>query len=155
MDLNQLNAVIASAQKGTIHTLQYHKVETRKGLAAANFHKVSTLQVRLCSYENMSKVKEYRAETGIGPNNPAVQNEVPTDCPCVYFNTKTGKHKLRVPLNGCKTLKVAYFIGDQEVTKDGYEQAIQALGYALQQSAPSKTGVEFRSFDVANIIDFK
>jgi len=154
MELEVLKEAVKSAPKGTIHTIVYCKTETRKKLKELNFHKVSTFQVRLSDYEAMSKVKEYRAETGIQPNNPAVQNEVETDVKCIYYNTKQQTYKLRVPLNGTKCT-VQYYIGDRDVSKDDYYNEWKALGYTLPSSEPSSTGVEFRSLDVAKIISFK
>ena len=156
MELNVIKDAINSANKGTIHTIEYTKVETKPiKVQKAGFKKVSTFQVRLSDYEKMSKVKAYRAETGIEANNPATNNEVSTDTYCIFYNTKTGKYKLRVPLNGTKC-EVKYYIGNNEVTKDDYKAQWEALGYKYPSpSAPSATGVEFRSLDVANITYFK
>ena len=153
MGVNEMLDVLSKAARGTIHTLVYEKREKQKGLA--DFRQEVCYQVRLADYENMGKVKEYRANTGVGPCNPAVQNEVSTDIFGVYLNPKTNKMKLRVPINGAKVLGCKYFIGDKEVTKEEYYAEYVARGYLIPKKTPSKTGVEFRSFDLERIIYFK
>lgn len=138
---------------GTIHTLAYRNIPSQKGLAGMEV--IKTFQVRFNDYEAMSKVKDFRASTGEMPNNPAVVNEVQTEINFVYFNTKTKKLKLRVPLQGCKELSAVYKIDGKEVSKDAYFTEWSARGYSLPKKSKSKTEVEFRSFDLEKIIYFK
>lgn len=138
---------------GTIHTLKYLNKPTQKGLAGMEVLK--TFQVRFNDYEAMAKVKDFRASTGDIPNNPAVVNEVRTDVNFVYFNTKTKKLKLRVPLQGCKELSTIYKIDGTEVSKEKYFGEWSARGYSLPKKSKSKTDVEFRSFDLDKIVYFR
>ena len=138
---------------GTIHTLSYRNILSQRGLIGMEVLK--TFQVRFNDYEAMSKVKDFRASTGKMPNNPAVINEVETDVNFVYFNTKTKKLKLRVPLQGCKELSTIYFIDGKEVSKEVYFEEWAARGYVLPKKSKSKTKVEFRSFDLDKIVYFR
>lgn len=138
---------------GTIHTLKYLNKPAQKGLAGMEVLK--TFQVRFNDYEAMKKVKDFRASTGEMPNNTAVINEVQTDVAFVFYNTKTKKLKLRVPLQGCKELSTIYKIDGAEVSKEAYFAEWSARGYALPKKSESKSGVEFRSFDLEKIIYFK
>lgn len=145
--------VFSKIKIGTIHTLKYLNKPSQKGLAGLEVLK--TFQIRFNDYEAMAKVKEYRASTGGMPNNPAVVNEVKTEVNFVYFNTKTKKLKLRVPLQGCKELSAVYKIDGAEVSKEKYFEEWSARGYSLPKKSKSKTEVEFRSFDLDKIIYFK
>lgn len=138
---------------GTIHTLEYRNIPSQKGLAGMEV--IKTFQVRFNDYEAMSKVKDFRASTGEMPNNPAIVNEVQTDVKFVFYNTKTKKLKLRVPLQGCKELSAVYKIDGKEVAKEKYFEEWSKRGYALPKKSKSKTEVEFRSFDLEKIVYFK
>ena len=153
MTENEMLDILAQAKRGTIHTLKYLKREKQKGLK--DLYNVQTVQIRLADYESMGKVVEYRESTGVGPNNPAVKNEVATDIFGVYLNPKTNKMKLRVPLNGCSVLGVTYYIGDREVSKEEYYAEYEGRGYKKPEHKASATGVEFRSFVLEQIIYFK
>lgn len=153
MNENEVLDLLAQAKRGTIHTLKYLKREKQKGLQ--DLYNVQTVQIRLADYESMSKVFAYRERTGIGPNNPAVKNEVATDIFGVYLNPKTNKMKLRVPLNGCSVLGVSYYIGEREVSKEEYYAEYEGRGYKRPEHKASATGVEFRSFVLEQIIYFK
>lgn len=153
MTENEMLDILAQAKRGTIHTLKYLKREKQKGLK--DLYNVQTVQIRLADYESMGKVVEYRESTGVGPNNPAVKNEVATDIFGVYLNPKTNKMKLRVPLNGCSVLGVTYYIGEREVSKEEYYAEYEGRGYKKPEHKASATGVEFRSFVLEQIIYFK
>lgn len=148
-------AAIKNVGKGTFHTVEYSSSPKQKCLAEFALRKVSRFQVQFADYENKSAVKEYRAETGVAANNPAVQNEVEVaGFPFVFYNTNTKTLKLRVPLKNCGSLSVKYYTGDREISKEEYEQ-IYSSRCKLPQSAPSKTGVEFRSVMLEKITEFR
>ena len=138
---------------GTIHTLKYLNTPAQKGLAGMEVLKI--FQIRFNDYEAMSKVKDFRASTGEEPNNPSVVNEIKTDVNFVFYNTKTKKLKLRVPLQGCKELSAIYKIDGKEVSKEKYFEEWQGRGYTLPKKSESKSGVEFRSFDLEKIVYFR
>ena len=107
-------------------------------------------------FKNMAKVKEYR-DQGNEVNNPAIINEVSTEVKHIYFNTKTKKLKLRVPLSGLSEMKnrAKFFIADKEVSAEEYYKVWEERGYTLPKKSESKSGVEFRSFDIDKIVYFK
>lgn len=148
-----IKEVFKNIRKGSIHTIGYLNKPAQKGLAGMEVLK--TFQVRFNDYEAMKKVKDFRASTGDMPNNTAVVNEVQTDVAFVFYNTKTKKLKLRVPLQGCKELSAVYKIDGAEVSKEKYFEEWSARGYSLPKKSKSKTEVEFRSFDLDKIIYFK
>lgn len=148
-----IKEVFKNIRKGSIHTIGYLNKPAQKGLNGLEVLK--TFQIRFNDYESMSKVKDFRAFTGDMPNNPAVVNEVQTDVAFVFYNTKTQKLKLRVPLQGCKELSAVYKIDGKEVLKEKYFEEWQARGYTLPKKSESKSGVEFRSFDLDKIVYFK
>lgn len=138
--------------KGRFFTLVYENPETRKALESLKLKKISMYSCQLAEYENMSKVINYRETTGICPCNPATLNEIPTEVFGVFFNLKTNKVKLRVPLNGCKATGT-YFLKDSEViTQEEYNTCITAAGLVIAKPYPSKTQVEYRSFDLDKVL---
>lgn len=145
--------IFSKIRIGTIHTLKYLNKPSQKGLNGLEV--IKTFQIRFNDYEAMKKVKDFRASTGDMPNNSAIINEVKTEVNFVYFNTKTKKLKLRVPLQGCKELSAVYKIDGAEVSKEAYFAEWSARGYALPKKSKSKTDVEFRSFDLDKIVYFK
>lgn len=152
MNEREVLEAISKTQKGQFRTLCYEKRESKKKLSARGLYTLVTYQIQLVDYENKGKVKAYRESTGEGPCNPAVINEEATDVFGVYLNVKTNKMKLRVPVNGCKAIDRKYFADGREVSKDEYYQIQLDEGYAVAKPAPSKTGVEFRSFCIDQIV---
>lgn len=147
---DKLLELIPTFNRGSFHTLAYEKREKQKGLS--DFRRVDVFKIHYAEYEKKAKVIAYREATGVGPCNPAVINEEPTDIFGVYLNPKTNKIKLRVPLNGCEVLESHCFIGDIEVSKEAYYKEYEARGYKIPKKSPSKTEVEFRSFVLDNIL---
>lgn len=141
-------------KNGTIHTLGYKNFPKQKGLA--DMYNIKYFQIRFSDYESMAKVKEYRL-AGNEVNNLSIVNEVATEVKHIYFNTKTLKYKLRVPLSGLSEIKgkAKFFIGNKEVSKEKYFEEWSLRGYSLPKKSESKSGVEFRSFDLDKIVYFK
>lgn len=150
MSEGQILEAIRAWRLGTFHTVRY--VSGEKGKKLADLRKEKTYKIHYCEYENCAQVVAYRAETGVGPNNPAVINEEKTDIPFVYLNPKTNKIKLRTPLLSLEVLNDQYFIGEQEVSKEVYKAEIVARGYKLPEHAPSKTGKNYLSLDISRML---
>ena len=151
MDTREILERANEISKGQFHTIYYFKTETQKGLSG--MCRIIRYRVMFADYESMTVVKELRAG-GVVANNPSVQNEQPIPtrggAPVLWYNPKTDKTKIRVPLVGGE-VQTVYIINGKEVSKDDYFKEWQSRGYAL----PSKsTGVvqPFRSLDVQNIL---
>ena len=155
--VGELLGVISAKGKGHFGTILHRSTAKGKKLEALGMYVAKLDRFHLVEYENKGAVKQYREQTGIGPNNPSVQNEVATDIFGVYYNTKTGKLKLRVPLLKDANISKEYHMlvdgVDTIVTAEQYYAKYDELGYKRQTASVSNTGVNFRSYDLTKVVE--
>ena len=147
--------MIKQWKKGQTHTVTTEQRDVRKAAAAVGLRYIKKFQVHYIDIENAGAVKEYRATTGQGPNNPAVMNEVHTDIFNVDYNTKTKKVKLRTPLFKDEAVEAFYFRGSRQFkSKAGYYRYMTSV---LKLAAPKPSAAPydkaFRSLDLDKVIE--
>lgn len=156
---SQMITIVSTKKKGQFGTILHKSTAKGKKLEALNMYCLKLDRFHLVDYEAKGLVKEYRETTGVQANNPAVMNEVATDVFGIYYNTKTKKVKLRVPLLKDANISKEYhmLVGgvDTIVSADDYYAKYDELGYTRPTASVSNTGVNFRAYDLDKVIDIQ
>ena len=137
---------------GQILTVWYLKEDNRPRFDK-RVVKLQRFQFQLAAYESRASVKEVRA-SGVEAKTAVVQNEECIDEKhFLFYNTKTGKFKLRLPTVQANGKPVTtYFLDNEEVSKEEFD------AYVNSKYAPKSYGNFVQSFyalELSNIVCIK
>lgn len=142
-----LEALKTSLVGGRFAAFSYESEPRVRAAHRGRFLKVARYVVQAANYANYKSVIAAKKSGELG-DGLAGKNEIPVEgYPFLYWNSKTGKLKIRIPV--CKDDGGDSFFADgSPVGKEAFYAAIREAGW---KPAPPAVAQRFQSFEVSKI----